>query len=247
ARRDFPPSRLPRVPGAPRGRPPREVARCVAPRPRSPASPTPAGRTRSSAAPACACGNATCARFAASHQGAKQSPPPRREPTRRAIGWSDAAWANCRVQRDTCQDRLTARRRGNTTSRRWPPPRAATLTSCRRPEIYQSGGAKNLWAGGGMSSYFSGEHYITSQREGGGEDDDGSVQVWKVRQDGTEGRVLLRRADEEGKLTRDAELTRDGGPPEGWSPLAGRLREGPRCPVALSPDSARGPRGPSAR
>src|SRR5205823_12436195 len=105
---------------------------------------------------------------------------------------------------------FTARRRGTRRrgDGRLPGPRP--YTSCRRPEIYQSGGAKNLWAGGGMSSYFSGEHYITSQREGGGEDDDGSVQVWKVRQDGTEGRVLLRRADEEGKLTRDAELTRDG-------------------------------------
>src|SRR5207244_12730781 len=46
---------------------------------------------------------------------------------------------------------FTARRRGNTTARRWPPPRAATLTSGRRPEIDQSGAAKNLWAGGGMS------------------------------------------------------------------------------------------------
>src|SRR5207249_6427110 len=73
-------------------------------------------------------------------------------------------------------------------------------------------------------SYFSGEHHITSQREGGGEDDDGSVQVWKVRQDGTEGRVLLRRADEEGKLKRDAELTRDGGPQIGRASCRERVK-----------------------
>jgi hypothetical protein len=45
ARRDSPPSRLPRAQGAPRARSPRQVARCVAPRLRSPANPTPAERS----------------------------------------------------------------------------------------------------------------------------------------------------------------------------------------------------------